>query len=194
MRVVVYVIFPNVHGRPTRIRKRTECGSDQHICHTIRPLRCRMASVEACVHMTGCVRVIFTNASLRWIQNAGDCRPLCSSQELGKPSCYANYSGLQSGIQNIERLLFCWCTRISTTYFVDRGFAAAGPRLWNGLPSHHALQWHRTVGLSSRVVSASDCGVRRSRFESHRWQLCLSRRLLRYVQSWARAVHLYCSA
>jgi len=37
------------------------------------------------------------------------------------------------------------------------------------------------AGLSSRVVSASDCGVRGSRFESRRWQLCLSRQLLRYT-------------
>ena len=37
------------------------------------------------------------------------------------------------------------------------------------------------TGLSSRVVSASDCGVRGSRFESRRWQLCLSRQLLRYT-------------
>ena len=36
------------------------------------------------------------------------------------------------------------------------------------------------AGLSSRVVSASDCGVRGSRFESRRWQLCLSRQPLRY--------------
>jgi len=36
-------------------------------------------------------------------------------------------------------------------------------------------------GLSSRVVSASDCGVKGSRFESRRWQLCLSRQLLRYT-------------
>ena len=31
----------------------------------------------------------------------------------------------------------------------------------------------------SRVVSASDCGVRGPRFESHRGRLCLSRQLLR---------------
>ena len=34
---------------------------------------------------------------------------------------------------------------------------------------------------SSRVVSASDCGVRGSRFESRCWQLCLSRQLLQYT-------------
>jgi len=34
---------------------------------------------------------------------------------------------------------------------------------------------------SSRVVSASDCGVRRPRFESHRGRLCLSRQPLRYT-------------
>jgi len=37
------------------------------------------------------------------------------------------------------------------------------------------------LSLSSRVVSASDCGVRGSRFESRRWQLCLSRQLLQYT-------------
>jgi len=119
---------------------------------------------------------------------------VCSSQELGKPSCYANYSGLQSGTEHWKTPVLLMHSYQHNSLFVDRGFAAAGPRLWNGLPSHHVLQWHRTAGLSSRVVSASDCGVRRSRFESRRWQLCLSRRLLRYVQSWARAVHLYCSA
>ena len=39
----------------------------------------------------------------------------------------------------------------------------------------------RCIGLSGRVVSASDCGVRGSRFESRRWQLCLSRQLLWYT-------------
>ena len=37
------------------------------------------------------------------------------------------------------------------------------------------------AGLSSRMVSAPDCGVRGPRFESRRWQLCLSRQLLRYT-------------
>ena len=37
------------------------------------------------------------------------------------------------------------------------------------------------TSLSSWVVSASDSGVRGSRFESRRWQLCLSRQLLRYT-------------
>ena len=35
-----------------------------------------------------------------------------------------------------------------------------------------------SVGLSGRVVSASDCSVRGPRYESRRGQLCLSRRLL----------------
>ena len=39
----------------------------------------------------------------------------------------------------------------------------------------------RSAGLSSRVVSASDCGVRGPRLESRYWQLCLSRQLLRYT-------------
>jgi len=38
-----------------------------------------------------------------------------------------------------------------------------------------------TAGLSSRVVSASDCGVRGPRLESRRCQLCLSRQLLWYT-------------
>ena len=37
------------------------------------------------------------------------------------------------------------------------------------------------AGLSSRVVSASDCGVRGPKFESRHWHLCLSRQLLRYT-------------
>jgi len=37
------------------------------------------------------------------------------------------------------------------------------------------------AGLSGWVVSASDCGVRGPRFESRRWQLCLSRQPLRYT-------------
>ena len=36
-------------------------------------------------------------------------------------------------------------------------------------------------GLSGRVVSASDCGVRGPRFESYRGRLCLPRRSLRYT-------------
>jgi len=36
------------------------------------------------------------------------------------------------------------------------------------------------AGLSSWVVSASDCNVRGHRFESHHGRLCLSRQLLRY--------------
>ena len=41
--------------------------------------------------------------------------------------------------------------------------------------------FHTHAGLSSRVVSASDCGVRGPRFESRHWQLCLLRQLLRYT-------------
>ena len=37
------------------------------------------------------------------------------------------------------------------------------------------------TGLSSGVVSSSDCGVKGPRFESHRGRLCLSRRLLRFT-------------
>jgi len=37
------------------------------------------------------------------------------------------------------------------------------------------------TGLNNRVVSASDCSVRGPRFESRRWQLCLSRQLLWYT-------------
>ena len=59
------------------------------------------------------------------------------------------------------------------------------------------LWWFPTIaGLSSRVVSASDCGVRGPRFESRCWQLCLSRQLLRYTvlsTGCARAMpHLIC--
>ena len=62
-------------------------------------------------------------------------------------------------------------------------FAAARARAAN---IDRQLQARRTgyryvAGLSSRVVSASDCGVREPRFESRRWQLCLSRQLLRYA-------------
>jgi len=38
-----------------------------------------------------------------------------------------------------------------------------------------------STGLSDRVVSASDCGVRGPRFKSRRWRLCLLRQLLRYT-------------
>jgi len=40
---------------------------------------------------------------------------------------------------------------------------------------------HTSAGFSSRVVSASDCGVRGLRLESRRVRLCLSRQLLRYT-------------
>jgi len=47
----------------------------------------------------------------------------------------------------------------------------------------HLLGKHtRTAGLSSRVVGASDCGVRGPRLESRRRLLCLSQQqLLRYT-------------
>ena len=38
-----------------------------------------------------------------------------------------------------------------------------------------------TAGRSSLLVSASDCGMRGPRFESHRGRLCLSRHPLRYA-------------
>ena len=47
--------------------------------------------------------------------------------------------------------------------------------------SSFSLHKFTTAGLSSRAVSASDCGVRGPRFESHRGQLCFSRRPLRYT-------------
>jgi len=47
-----------------------------------------------------------------------------------------------------------------------------GNRVWATLPF---------LGRSGLVVSASDCGVRGPRFESHRGRLCLSRQLLRYT-------------
>ena len=43
------------------------------------------------------------------------------------------------------------------------------------------MKWLTFAGLSSWVVSTSDCGVRGTMFESHRWQLCSSRQLLRYT-------------
>jgi len=50
------------------------------------------------------------------------------------------------------------------------------------------------VSVAEWLAHLIDCGVRGSRFESRRWQLCSSRQLLWYIQSWARAAHLYCSA
>ena len=39
--------------------------------------------------------------------------------------------------------------------------------------------YNTNAGRSSRVVSASDCGVKGPRFESRRGRLCLSRQSLR---------------
>ena len=50
--------------------------------------------------------------------------------------------------------------------------------------------WLINTGLSSRVVSISDCGVRGPRFESHRRRLCLSRQLLRYTALGTGCAHL----
>ena len=43
------------------------------------------------------------------------------------------------------------------------------------------VQTYAYAGRSGLVVSASDCGVRGPRFESHRGRLCLSRQPLRYT-------------
>ena len=51
----------------------------------------------------------------------------------------------------------------------------------SGSISHVDLHITHITGLSSRVVSTSDCSVRGPRFESHFRQLCLSRQLLRYT-------------
>jgi len=40
---------------------------------------------------------------------------------------------------------------------------------------------YENIYLGSRVVSASDCGVKGPRFESHCGRLCLSRQLMRYA-------------
>ena len=45
-------------------------------------------------------------------------------------------------------------------------------------------------GLSSRVVSASDCGVKRPTFESQRGRWCLSRQPLRYTALGTGCAHL----
>jgi len=51
------------------------------------------------------------------------------------------------------------------------------------------------AGLSSRVFSASDCGVRGPTFESHRGSRTVVCRDSRCdIQPWARAVHPHCGA
>jgi len=62
----------------------------------------------------------------------------------------------------------------------------------SGVSLHMATQWCHTlqrrrsrsicpIGRSSRVVSASDCGVTGHRFESHRGRLCLSHGLCTFT-------------
>jgi len=64
--------------------------------------------------------------------------------------------------------------------------------------SMHSLERKRSkleldaTGLSSRVVSASDCGVGGPRFESHYERLFYRDRYCD-VQPWAWVVQLYCS-
>ena len=52
------------------------------------------------------------------------------------------------------------------------------------------------AGLSSRVVTASDCSVRGSSDSgsNHAADSCVYRDSCCDIQSWVRAVHLYCSA
>ena len=71
--------------------------------------------------------------------------------------------------------MFGWSTQSGTRKLrIRRGF-------WSARVKGHFLGKH-TAGLSSRVVGASDCGVRGPRLESRRGRLCLSQQqLLRYT-------------
>ena len=73
------------------------------------------------------------------------------------------------------------CVLLEQRSSAQRSVCMTGPLLSNPRlkTTSFAHRSHRT--FSSRVVSASDCGVRGPRFESRRWQLCLSRQLLRYA-------------
>jgi len=90
--------------------------------------------------------------------------------------------GRKVNLRGVSRPMVKWreysaCIRYSQPYSIA-GSRDVAFRCQYTAATYYLNAW--TAGLSSRVVSASDCGVRGSRFESRHWQLCLSRRLLRY--------------
>ena len=90
--------------------------------------------------------------------------------------------GRRVNLRGVSRPMVKWreysaCIRYSQPYSIA-GSRDVAFRCQYTAATYYLNAW--TAGLSSRVVSASDCGVRGSRFESRHWQLCLSRRLLRY--------------
>ena len=100
---------------------------------------------------------------VRW-----SCSPREKGQSTGRLSAHGKVEGI-FGVHSIFSTLFDrWQQRCGLSLSVY-----CGNLLFERLNC-------RSQTLSSRVVSASDCGVRGSRFESRHWQLCLSRRLLRY--------------
>ena len=76
---------------------------------------------------------------------------------------------------------------IMPTVYRD-SFSRRGQIVVESISAYHGPNCYTILLASSkinarrcRVVSASDCGVRGSRFESHRGRLCLSRQQLRRV-------------
>ena len=72
--------------------------------------------------------------------------------------------------------VICWPRHV---HWIAKLWPIAGDVAWSCLVCVSVE--HNHACLISWVVSASDCGVRGPRFESRRWQLCLSRQLLRYT-------------
>ena len=68
------------------------------------------------------------------------------------------------GIRNLFRLIYYFSLLPLLIDLVNKDYHLLTLTIWQG--------------LSGRVFSASDCGVRGPRFETRRGQLCLSRRLL----------------
>jgi len=102
--------------------------------------------------------------------------------------CCRITSTSQSAVSRSTCVRWTWRRQRSSTCWVP----TANSRCLNRPPSSESTSLSSGLvllllaGLSSRVVSASACGVRGPRFESLLWQLCLSRQLLWYMQSWTR--------
>jgi len=76
-----------------------------------------------------------------------------------------------------------WASCAETDEPIKMPFDPRSPRKWALLKGtcRPIGKYRDYAGLSSRLVCASDCGVRRPWFESHCRRLCLSRQPLRYT-------------
>jgi len=122
---------------------------------------------------------MITEHTLVWGSVSPSNRLLCHSMQDTWPSTRA-MSTSGGEFSTLITVIVLAITQTSISVELTRGLL----RQWKfrvSIIRHYFDKFYRRNVAYIRVVSAYDCGVRGSRFESRRWHLWLSRQLLRYT-------------